>query len=330
MEFPAYPISRPRRLRRTPQMRRLVRETVLSPKDFIYPIFVRHGQGEKRPIDSMPGQFQLTLDNLASEIKEMRSLGIDYVMPFGIPEKKDPQGSANLHDDGIAQRAIRLIKDVAPEMVVISDICLCDYSDHGHCTIIDPSNNHMLNEPTLAYLQKAAISHVKAGADMVAPSGMIDGMVHAIRSGLNEAGYVYTPIMSYAVKYASVFYSPFREAAECAPKFGTRETYQMDPANKREALKEVSIDIAEGADIVMVKPALPHLDVIASVRERFDVPVAAYQVSGEYAMLHAASQRGWLDLRKSSLECLTSIKRSGADMILTYFAKDAARWLQDN
>jgi porphobilinogen synthase len=329
MNFPPYPIQRPRRLRRTPEMRRLVRETLLSPQDFIYPIFVRHGRGDKRPIASMPGQFQLTLDDLAAEIKEMRKLGLQYVMPFGVPEHKDAQGSDNLHDNGIVQQAIRIIKDTAPEMLVISDICLCDYSDHGHCTIIDPSNNHMLNEPTLAYLQKAAISHVKAGADMVAPSGMIDGMVQAIRGALNESGYVYTPIMSYAVKYASCFYAPFRDAAECAPKFGTRDTYQLDAANGREAIKEVALDINEGADIVMVKPALPYLDVIKSVSERFDVPVAAYQVSGEYAMLMAASQNGWLDLRKSVLESLTCIKRAGATMTLTYFAKDAARWLQE-
>lgn len=329
MNFPAYPVQRPRRLRRSPQMRSLVRETRLSVKDFIYPIFIRFGRDDKRVIQSMPGQFQLTLDHVAAEIKEMRSLGIDYVMPFGIPEKKDAQGSDNLHDNGVVQQAIRIIKDTAPEMMVISDICLCDYSDHGHCTIIDPSNNHMLNEPTLAYLQKAAVSHVKAGADMVAPSGMIDGMVHAIRAGLNESGYIYTPIMSYAVKYASCFYAPFRDAAECAPQFGTRETYQMDPANAREAIKEVAIDINEGADIVMVKPALPYLDVISNIRQNFEVPLAAYQVSGEYSMIHAAAQNGWLDLRKAALESLTSIKRAGADMILTYFAKDAARWLQN-
>lgn len=329
MNFPPYPVQRPRRLRRTPQMRRLVRETNLSAQDFIYPIFIRFGRDDKRSIASMPGQYQLTLDHLGAEIKTLRSLGIDYVMLFGIPETKDPQGSDNLHDNGIVPQAIRLIKDLAPEMMVISDLCLCDYSDHGHCTIIDPSNNHMLNEPTLAYLQKAAITHVKAGADMVAPSGMIDGMVQAIRKGLDEAGYVYTPIMSYAAKYASALYAPFRDAAECTPQFGNRESYQMDPGNAREALKEVTIDINEGADIVMVKPALPYLDVISSVRERFDVPVAAYQVSGEYSMLHAASERGWLDLRKSALESLTCIKRAGADMILTYFAKDAVQWLRN-
>lgn len=310
-------------------MRRLVRETLLSPQDFIYPIFIRAGGGEKRPIKSMPGQFQLTLADLPSEVKELQRLGITYLMPFGIPEHKDPQGSDNLHDNGIVQQTIRLIKDIAPEMMVISDICLCDYSDHGHCTIIDPSNNHMLNEPTLAYLQKAAISHVKAGADMVAPSGMIDGMVQAMRSGLNEAGYIYTPIMSYAAKYASCFYAPFRDAAECAPQFGTRDTYQLDVANRREAIKEVSIDINEGADIVMVKPALPFLDVIADIHEQFEVPLAAYQVSGEYAMIMAAAQNGWIDKKRSVLESLTCIKRAGASMILTYFAKDAAAWLQE-
>lgn len=327
MNFPSYPVQRPRRLRRTPQMRRLVRETQLSPEDLIYPIFVRHGRDDKRPIKSMPGQFQWTLDQLAEEIRTLHKLGIHYVMPFGIPAVKDAMGSDNLSENGIMSTAIRLIKDTVPEMMVISDICLCDYADHGHCTIIDPSNNHMLNEPTLAYLQKAAVNHVKAGADMVAPSGMIDGMVQAIRSGLNEAGYVYTPIMSYAAKYASAFYSPFRDAAECAPQFGNRETYQMDPGNRREAIKEVAIDIAEGADIVMVKPALPYLDVISDVRANFDVPVAAYQVSGEYAMLQAAAQNGWIDLRRCALESLMSIKRAGADMILSYFAKDVAEWM---
>lgn len=329
MNFPPYPVQRPRRLRRTPQMRRLVRETLLSPQDFIYPIFVKAGVSEKQPIKSMPGQYQLPLSELPGLVKEMRSLGLQYIMPFGVPAHKDAQGSDNLHDDGIVQQAIRIIKDTAPEMLVISDICLCDYSDHGHCTIVDPSNNHMLNEPTLAYLQKAAISHVKAGADMVAPSGMIDGMVHAIRGALNESGYVYTPIMSYAAKYASCFYAPFRDAAECAPKFGTRETYQLDIANRREAIKEIAIDINEGADIVMVKPALPFLDVIADIHENFDVPLAAYQVSGEYSMIVAASENGWLDRKKAVLESLTCIKRAGAGMILTYFARDAAQWLQE-
>ncbi len=327
--FPTYPTYRPRRLRRTPNMRTLVRENTVTPQNLIYPIFIRHGKDDVREISSMPGQFQFTIDRLAKEIKEIHKLGILAVMPFGIPEHKDAQGSDNLHDDGIIPRAIRLIKDTCPDLMVISDMCLCDYSDHGHCTIIDPSNNHMLNEPTLQYLRDASVVHARAGADMIAPSGMIDGMVHAIREGLNGAGFVYTPIMSYAAKYASAFYGPFRNAAECAPQFGDRTTYQMDPGNAREALKEVAIDIAEGADIVMVKPALPYLDVVAAVRNKFDVPVAAYHVSGEYAMLHAAAQNGWLDLQRCALESLTSIKRAGADMILTYFAKDAAKWLEN-
>lgn len=326
-QFPPYPTQRPRRLRRTPVMRELVRETLLSPRNLIYPIFVRHGRDDVRAISSMPGQFQWTLDHLAKEVKEIASLGIKAIMPFGIPEKKDEKGSDNLRDDGIAACAIRCIKDAAPDLMVISDICLCDYASHGHCCIIDPSNGHYLNEPTLGYLAAAAVVHARAGTDMVAPSGMIDGMVQAIREGLNNTGFVYTPIMSYAAKYASAFYGPFREAAECAPQFGDRTTYQMDPGNRREAMKEVAIDIAEGADIVMVKPALPYLDVISAVRERFDMPVAAYQVSGEYSMLQAAAQNGWINLEKCALESLTSIKRAGADMILSYFSKDVAKWL---
>jgi porphobilinogen synthase len=325
--FPSYPIARPRRLRRTPAIRQLVRETSLSLTDFIYPIFIRHGKDDIRPIASMPGQFQWTLDHLAKEIKVLEQLGIRSLMIFCIPAHKDSQGTDNTRDNGIAAQSIRLIKDTCPDMMVISDICLCDYAPHGHCCIIDPSNGHYLNEPTLEYLAKAAVVHARAGADMVAPSGMIDGMVHAIRAGLNEAGFIYTPIISYAVKYASAFYAPFRDAAECSPQLGTRETYQMDPSNRREALKEVSIDIAEGADIVMVKPALPYLDVVKTVYDKFEVPVAAYQVSGEYSSLVAAGQNGWIDLRKCALESLISIKRAGADIILTYFAKEVAKWL---
>lgn len=325
--FPTYPTYRPRRLRRTPVMRQLVRETQLSPSNLVLPIFVRHGKDDVRAIASMPGQFQWTLDHLSKEIKEVYALGIRSVMLFGIPAQKDAAGSDNTRDDGIAASAIKLIKDTHPDLMVISDICLCDYADHGHCCIIDPSNGHYLNEPTLTYLAKAAVTHARAGTDMVAPSGMMDGMVHAIRAGLNDAGFIYTPIMSYAAKYASGFYGPFRHAAECAPAFGDRTTYQMDPSNQREALKEVAIDIAEGADIVMVKPALPYLDVVKAVRDEFPVPVAAYHVSGEYAMLHAAAQNGWIDLERCALESLTSIKRAGADIIMTYFAKDAAQWL---
>lgn len=327
MTFTGYPVQRPRRLRRNSNMRQLVRETTLSPTDFIYPLFVRHGHDDVRPIKSMPGQNQWTLDKLAAQIKEISNLGIKAVMPFGVPAQKDAHGTDNTSENGIMSQAIKLIKDTAPDLLVISDVCLCDYSDHGHCTIIDPKNNHMLNEPTLEYLKKAAVVHVKAGADMVAPSGMIDGMVAAIRQGLNEEGFIYTPIMSYAAKYASSFYGPFREAAECAPHFGNRKSYQMDPANIKEALKEVAMDISEGADIVMVKPAMPYLDVISAVTKKFPVPTAAYQVSGEYAMLHAAAQNSWIDLPSCALESLICIKRAGASMILSYFAKDACEWL---
>lgn len=325
--FPAYPINRPRRLRRSHVMRELVKENRLSLNNIVYPIFIRHGLDDVRPIISMPGQMQWTLDHLGKEIKNIYDLGIRAVMPFGIPAHKDPNGSDNLNPNGIAASAIKIIKDTCPDMMVISDICLCDYADHGHCTIIDPSNGHYLNEPTLKYLSQAAVIHAKAGADMVAPSGMIDGMVFAIREALNNAGFIYTPIMSYAVKYASAFYGPFREAAECLPQFGDRKTYQMDPANSREAIKEASIDITEGADIIMVKPALPYLDIVRTLHEEFKTPIAAYHTSGEYSSLVAAAQNGWLDLEKTAMESLVSIKRAGADIILTYFAKDVSKWL---
>jgi len=329
MPFPKYPDYRPRRLRQTPVIRQLIRETSLSLDNIVYPIFVRYGHDSVKPISSMPGQFQWTLDHLTKEIKEIHQLGIKCVMPFGIPEHKDAEGSDNLSNNGIAAKAIRLIKNTCPEMMIISDICLCDYSHHGHCFIVDPSSHHFLNEPTLQYLAKAAVIHARAGADMVAPSGMVDGMVYAIREGLNHAGFLDTPIMSYAVKYASAFYGPFRNAAECAPQFGNRKTYQMDPSNRREALKEAAIDISEGADIIMVKPALPYLDVIKSAYDEFQVPIAAYHTSGEYSSLIAASQNGWLDLKSAALESLTAIKRAGAVFILTYFAKDLAKWLQE-
>ncbi|MES2504123.1 MAG: porphobilinogen synthase [Myxococcota bacterium] len=324
--FPAYPINRPRRLRRTPNMRELLQETRLSVSDFIYPIFVRHGN-DKKPIGSMPGQLQHSLQSLVDEVKHVEQLGIKAVMLFGIPEKKDAHGSDNLSASGIAASAIQVIKKACPDLLVISDLCLCDYSDHGHCTLIDPSNGHFLNEPTLEYLAKAAVVHASAGSDMIAPSGCIDGMVQAIRAGLNEAKFIYTPIMSYSVKYASSLYSPFREAAECAPQFGNRKTYQMDPPNAREAIKEMAIDIAEGADILIVKPAGFYLDIIQSAKANFDVPITAYQVSGEYAMLHASAQLGWTDLQSTALESLTAIKRAGANQIITYFAKDVAQWI---
>jgi len=323
--FPAYPVNRPRRLRRTDSLRELVQETRLSTSDLIYPLFVRH-DSNKNPISSMPGQFQHSLASLQEEIRQIEQLGIKSVIVFGIPEKKDALGSDNLSQSGIASKAISVIKKICPDMTVISDLCLCDYSDHGHCSIIDPNNHHYLNEPTLEYLSKAAVVHAQAGSDIIAPSGMMDGMVQAIRSSLDDAKFIYTPIMSYSAKYASALYAPFREAAECAPQFGNRKTYQMDPPNAREALKEMAIDIAEGADILMVKPAGFYLDIIQSAKANFNVPIAAYQVSGEYSMFHAAAQNGWIDLQNCATESLVAIKRAGANLILTYFAKDFAQW----
>jgi porphobilinogen synthase len=330
---------RPRRLRQNANLRRMVRETFLSPSDFVCPLFVRYGENERRPIKSMPGQFQISVDQLAQEAREIAALGIPGVLLFGIPEHKDACGTGNYDPDGIIPRAIRAIKEAAPDLVVISDMCFCEYTDHGHCGIInDPNHQHfdsrlpegyLLNDPTLELLGHASVVHAEAGADCIAPSGMLDGMVGAVRRQLDGAGYQNTIVMSYAVKYASAFYGPFREAAESPPQFGDRSQYQMDPANRREALKEAAIDVAEGADILMVKPALPYLDVLSAIREAHNLPVAAYHVSGEYAMLHAAAANGWLDLRRCAMESLTSIKRAGADMILTYFSKDAARWLQE-
>lgn len=332
-----YPTLRPRRLRRSALLRRMVQETILTPADFIYPLFVRYGSGLRQPISSMPGQYQLTVDQLAGEVREIAALGIPAVILFGIPEHKDARGSDNYNPAGIVPSAIRAIKEAAPDLIVISDMCFCEYTDHGHCGIINlPDEDHynahlpagyLLNDPTLELLRRASVVHAEAGADIIAPSGMIDGMVGAIRTALDFSGFDHVAIMTYAAKYASAFYGPFREAAESPPSFGDRSQYQMDPANKREALKEVALDAAEGADMLMVKPALPYLDVLAEVRRSFSLPTAAYQVSGEYAMLHAAAANGWLDLQRAALESLTSIKRAGADMILTYFAKDAVRWL---
>jgi porphobilinogen synthase len=334
-----YPALRPRRLRRSALLRRMVQETLLTPADFIYPLFVRYGSGIRQPISSMPGQYQLTVDHLAAEVREIAALGIPAVILFGIPEHKDAHGSDNYNPDGIVPTAIRAIKDAAPDLIVISDMCFCEYTDHGHCGIINLPDEarysahlpegYLLNDPTLELLARASAVHAAAGADIIAPSGMIDGMVGAIRAGLDASGYEHVVIMSYAAKYASAFYGPFREAAESPPSFGDRSQYQMDPANKREALKEVALDVAEGADMLMVKPALPYLDVLAEVRRLYNLPTAAYQVSGEYAMLHAAAANGWIDLQRAALESLMSIKRAGADLILTYFAKDAARWLGD-
>ncbi|MDZ4672045.1 MAG: porphobilinogen synthase [Phototrophicales bacterium] len=330
--------NRPRRLRLSENMRRLVRETILSPNDFIYPLFICDGEDIVNPISSMPNQFQRSVDRLAPEIHEIVALGIPAVILFGIPAQKDACGSENFNPNGVIPRAIRAIKAIAPHLIVMSDMCCCEYTSHGHCGIVNtPDSDHyradlpygyLLNDPTLDILAQASVVHTQAGADVIAPSGMIDGMVGKIRLALDGAGYSHTTIMSYAAKYASAFYGPFRVAVDSAPSFGDRTQYQMDSANAREAYKEISLDVEQGADILMVKPALPYLDIIQGVRSRYDLPIAAYQVSGEYAMIHAAAINGWLDLRRTALESLTSIKRAGADMILTYFAKDAIKWIE--
>ena len=310
----------------------MLRETALAPKDFILPLFVRFGRGERVPIGSMPGQAQLTVDHLAGEVREIASLGIPAVILFGIPEHKDAVGSDACSDDGIIPQAVKAIKEATPELLVITDVCFCEFTDHGHCGIVAEKDGRadVDNDATLEILGKQALAHARAGADMVAPSGMMDGMVGAIRTSLDGAGFTQLPIMSYAAKYASAFYGPFREAAESAPQFGDRRTYQMDPANAREALREVGLDVAEGADLMMVKPALSYLDVIQRVKTAHpEVPLAAYNVSGEYAMVKAAADNGWLDEQRTTLELLTSIKRAGADVILTYHAKDACRWLAE-
>ncbi len=332
-----FPALRPRRTRLSAALRSMVRETTLSPADFVYPLFIRFGAGQRIPISSMPGQFQLSVDQLAAEAQELKALGIPAVVLFGIPAAKDAVGSDNYSAEGIVPQAIRAIKAAAPDLVVISDMCFCEYTDHGHCGIINVPGSkfykaslpegYLLNDPTLELLGRASVVHAEAGADIIAPSGMVDGMVSAIRAALDAGSYDHVSIMSYAVKYSSAFYGPFRDAAESPPSFGDRSQYQMDPANRREALKEASLDVAEGADMLMVKPALPYLDILSAVRDAFPLPLAAYNVSGEYAMLHAAAANGWLDLERAALESLTAIKRAGADMILTYFAKDAARWL---
>jgi porphobilinogen synthase len=322
-----FPQLRPRRLRRTPTLRRMVRQTALTPDDLIYPLFVMHGKGQQRPISSMPGQFQWSVDMLPREAENIAELGIPAVILFGLPATKDAVGSENYADDGVVQQAIRTIKDAVPELVVVTDVCTCEYTDHGHCGVLD-EHGYVVNDATLEILQRVVASHADAGADIVAPSGMMDGGVAAIRQELDRVGAQHVAIMAYAAKFASGFYGPFREAADSPPSFGDRKQYQMDPANAREALLEVALDAAEGADILMVKPALPYLDVLSKVREQFDRPTAAYHVSGEYAMVKAAAQNGWIDERTVALESLLAIKRAGADMILTYFAKDAARWLR--
>ncbi|HEX8221847.1 MAG TPA: porphobilinogen synthase [Chloroflexia bacterium] len=317
---------RPRRLRRTATLRGMVRETVLLPQDFIYPLFVTEGEGVVRPISSMPGQAQLSVDMLAPEVEEIASLGIPAVLLFGIPALKDPTGSGAWHPEGPVQRAIAAIKRRSPDTLVVADVCLCEYTDHGHCGILSPGGE-VLNDDTLELLARSAVSFADAGADIVAPSAMMDGQVAALRGGLDAVGHGQVAILAYAAKFASGFYGPFREAAQSAPRFGDRRAYQMDPANGREALREVALDVEEGADMLMVKPAGPYLDIIRQVRDRYDLPLAAYQVSGEYAMLKAASANGWLDERRVVLESLTSIKRAGADVIISYYAKDAVRWL---
>ena len=321
----AYPIHRPRRLRRTEALRRMVRETELRPSDFIYPLFVVEGRGVRTPVPSMPGIDNLSVDLAVEEAKRARAVGVPSVILFGIPGHKDPRGSGAWAEDGIVQKALRALKDSVPELQLIADICLCEYTDHGHCGVIH--GGEVDNDQSLPLLAQMAVSCARAGADIVAPSDMMDGRVAAIRTALDGAGLSRTPILSYAAKYASGFYGPFREAAQSTPQFGDRRGYQMDPGNVREALKEVALDLEEGADLVMVKPALSYLDVIARVKERFDVPVAAYNVSGEYAMVKAAAANGWIDGQRVMMEVLTSIRRAGADLILTYHAVEAAELL---
>jgi porphobilinogen synthase len=325
-----YPLHRPRRLRGHPRLRDLVRETDLRVQDLVYPLFVYHGKNLRREIPSMPGQYQLSLDRLGEAVAAVSELGIPAILLFGIPDHKDARGSAASRDDGIVQEAIRVAKKVAPGLLVVTDLCFCEYTDHGHCGPLTETRGRIDvdNDATLPLLAEQAKSHAKAGADVIAPSGMMDGMVQAIRHGLDTAGFTDLPIISYAAKFASGYYGPFREAAESAPSFGDRRSYQMDPANSDEAIREVALDLAEGADVVMVKPALAYLDIIWRVKETFGVPVAAYNVSGEYAMVKAAAANGWIDERRIVLETLTSIRRAGADMILTYHALDVAQWLR--
>lgn len=321
-----FPEVRLRRLRSTPLLRRMVQETELSVTDLIYPLFVTHGRGIRREIVSMPGVAQWSVDLLTKEAQEAANLGIPAVILFGIPKRKDEKGSEAYSPSGIIQQAVKALKDKVPGLIVITDVCLCEYTSHGHCGVV--KEGRVLNDPTLELLAREAVSHVKAGVDIVAPSDMMDGRVGAIRRALDSEGFTETPILSYAAKYASCFYGPFREAAESTPSFGDRKSYQMDPPNAREALREAALDIEEGADIIMVKPALAYLDIIHRVRTTFPVPVAAYSVSGEFAMIKAAAKLGWLDSDRAMLETLVAIRRAGADLILTYFAKEAARLLK--
>jgi len=320
-----FPVYRPRRLRESPLLRSMVRETALRIDDFVYPLFAVHGRGVREPIGSMPGQYRLSIDELLKECKDAASMGIPAVLLFGLPRDKDPRGTEAYAEDGIIQQAVRAVKDTIPDLLVITDVCLCEYTSHGHCGVVE--DGRIKNDPTLELIARTAVSHAEAGADLIAPSDMMDGRVAAIREGLDESGFPETPIMAYSAKYASAFYGPFREAADSTPQFGDRRSYQMDPANVMEAMREVALDVDEGADIVMVKPALPYLDVIARVKGEFGLPVAAYSVSGEYAMLKAAGQLGWLDEDRAVLEALTGIRRAGADIIITYYAREAARAL---
>lgn len=318
-------IHRPRRLRRTAALRALVRETQLDATDFVYPLFACAGEGVRREVPSMPGVFNLSVDEVVKEAAEAHRMGVSSVIVFGLPEKKDAQGSGAFAEDGIVQRAVRALKREIKDLVVMADTCLCEYTSHGHCGLIE--DNDVANDPTLDLIAQTAVSQAQAGADVIAPSGMMDGMIAAIRAALDSAGFTHIPILSYAIKYASGFYGPFREAADSTPQFGDRRSYQMDPANAREALREADLDVEQGADMLIVKPALAYLDIIRMARERYTLPIAAYQVSGEYAQVKAAAQLGWIDGDRVMMESLTAIKRAGADMILTYFAKDAIRLL---
>lgn len=326
-----FPTHRPRRLRQHPQLRRMVQETTLTANDLIYPLFAVPGDSVAKEVVSMPGVYQLSVDKIVEEAKEVYDLGIPAIILFGIPHDKDDDATGAWHDCGIVQKAATAVKEAVPDLIVVADTCLCEYTPHGHCGYLQVGDlsGRVLNDPTLELLKKTAVSQAKAGADIIAPSGMMDGFVTSIRQALDEAGFEDTPILSYAAKYASAYYGPFRDAAESAPQFGDRRTYQMDPGNAKEALKEVELDISEGADMLMVKPALSYMDIIWRVKEITNLPVAAYNVSGEYSMVKAAALNGWIDEKKVTLETLTSFKRAGADLILTYHAKDAVRWLNE-
>ena len=321
-----HPMFRPRRLREKRLLRTLIRETVLAVEDLVYPLFVVHGRGVREPIAPMPGQHRFSVDELIKECKDAAGMGIPAVLLFGLPEDKDPRGTEAYAEDGIVQQAVRAVKDTVPDLLVITDVCLCEYTSHGHCGVVE--DGAVRNDATLELLARTAVSHAEAGAYVIAPSDMMDGRVGVIREALDDATFTDTPIMAYSAKYASVFYGPFREAADSTPQFGDRRSYQMDPANIQEAMREIALDLDEGADIVMVKPALPYLDVIARAKAEFGVPLAAYSVSGEYAMIRAAGQLGWLDEERAIMEALVGIRRAGADIVITYFAKDAARLLE--